>query len=159
MIRLIRLQDSIANAGIVTRAQLSLYVQKGKPQYTPEPEEHVFRMDYEAVLWVSNFSGELWQLALILEDSVQEIWPSNCASASVERMDTDPLNTRETDVAFVIKATETYRLTPITVTEVLPDVTCLQLASGLFRVDPVDAPSSAPLPTFRGILNNESVTG
>lgn len=156
MIRLTRLQNTLSAAGIVTREQLSLYIQKGRPQYTPEADEHVFRMDYEAVLWVENFTGELWLLALILEDSVQEIWPSNCTSASVERMDTDPLNTPESDVAFVVRATETYRLTPIPAT--LPDVTCVQLSSGLFRADPIDTPP-LPLPAFRGILTHEFVAG
>jgi hypothetical protein len=152
MIRLTRLQNTLAESGLVTRDQMSLYIQNGKPQYTPETDEHVFRMDYEAVLWVTNYSGELWMLALILEDSVQEIWPSNCTSASVERLDTDPLNTPETDVAFVIRASETYRLTPIT--ETVPDANCVQLSGGLFRADPVDTPPS-PLPAFNGMLTNE----
>ncbi len=152
MIRLTRLQNTLAESGLVTRDQTSLYIQNGKPQYTPEPDEHVFRMDYEAVLWLTNFTGELWLLSLILEDSVQEIWPSNCTRASVERLDTDPLNTPETDVAFVIRATETYRLTPIS--ESLPDVTCVRLSSGLFRADPVDTPP-LPLPDFRGIVTHD----
>lgn len=155
MIRLTRLQNTLAASGVVTRDQLSLYIQNGRSQYTPEPDEHVFRMEYETVLWISNFMGELWLLTLILEDSVQEIWPSACASASIQRLDTDPLNTPETDVAFVIKATETFHLYPIT--EAVADATCVQLASGLFRVEPLDtpAPPASELPVFRGLLTYE----
>lgn len=155
MIRLTRLQDTLAASGLVTRAQTAIHIQNGKPHYTPEADEHVFQMDYEAVLWIDNFTGELWLLSLILEDSVQEIWPSHCTCASVERLDTDPLNTPETNVAFLLKATETYRLTPIPAS--LPDVTCVRLSAGLFRADPVDTPfpPAADLPVFQGILNNE----
>jgi hypothetical protein len=149
VIRLTRLQNTLADSGLVTRDKTSLYIQNGKPQYTPETDEHVFRMDYEAVLLIEDFTGEIWLLSLILEDSVQEIWPSQCSSASVQRLDTDPLNTPETDLAYLIRATETYRLTPIT--ETVPDATCVRLSGGLFRADPVDTPP-LPLPEFRGIV-------
>lgn len=158
MIRLTRLQNTLADSGLLTREQLSLYIQHGKSEYTSEVDEHVFRMDYQAVLWITNFTSELWLLALILEDSVQEIWPSNCTRASVERMETDPLNTPETDVAFIIHASETFRLTPIA--ETLPEVTCVKLSSGLFRVDAVDMPDPHVLKVFRGMISHaEPITG
>lgn len=152
MIRLTRLQNALAASGLVTRDQLSLYIQKGKPQYSPEADEHVFRMEYQAVLWVTNFTGELWLLSLILDDTVQEVWPSNCTRASVVQMETEPLNTPETDVAFIIDAAELYRLTPIE--EVEPDVICVKLSSGFFRVDAVDTPDTV-LPIFRGMIDHE----
>jgi hypothetical protein len=157
VIRLARLQDVLAASGLLTRDQMSLYIQNGKSHYTPEPDEHVFRMTYQAVLWIENFTGELWLLSLILEDTVQEIWPITCTSASVERLDTDPLNTPEANIAYLINATETYRLIPVT--EPVDGEICIQLSMGLFRVEPLDIPTQPvnDLPMFRGVMNVKCV--
>ena len=152
MIRLNLLQDKLVQSGLVKRDQLSIHIANGKPYYEPDTDDHSLIMKYDAALFIQAFTQELHLLALILEISLQELWPTHCMSADLETIETDPLDSQEYNVATVIKVTERYDMVKATTDAIEdPKRLVLNINGNDFELKQEMPPE--PLPVFRGLVN------
>lgn len=157
MIRLRLLQDRLVNSGLVRRDQLSIHIANGKPFYEPDTEDHSLIMKYDAALFIKDFNQELHLLALVLEISLQELWPTNCLCADLDSIETDPLDSQEYNLATVIRITEKYdmiRATP----EAIDDPGRLVLNINGLDFELTQEMPPEPLPIFRGLLNLRDIS-
>lgn len=152
MIRLQMLQDRLVDSGLVKRDQLSIHIANGKPYYEPDTEEHYLLMKYDAALFIQAFSQDLHLLALILEISLQELWPTHCMSAELATIETDPLDSQEYNVATVINVTERYDMVMAT-PEAIEDPNRLVLNINRINFELKQTMPATPLPVFTGLVN------
>lgn len=156
MIRLGLLQDKLVNSGLVKRDQLSIHIANGKPYYEPESDDHTLIMKYDAALFIQDFTQELHLLALILEVGLQELWPTHCMSATLDTIETDPLDSKEYNVATVIQVTEKYDLVKASADAIEdPSRMVLNINGVDFELKQEMPPE--PLPLFRGLVNLNGV--
>ena len=156
MIRLGLLQDKLVSSGLVKRDQLSIHIANGKPYYEADTEDHTLIMKYDAALFIQDFSQELHLLALVLEVSLQELWPTHCMSATLDTIETDPLDSKEYNVATVIQVTEQYNLVKAT-SEAIEDPSRRVLNINGVAFELTQAMPPKPLPLFRGLVNINGV--
>lgn len=113
MKKLETLQNHIVQSGLVNDAQISLHIANLKPYYEPEETDNALVMNYNVALFIKDYTGKLHLLALILELAIQEIWQNQCSNASIESIETDPLDSQGFTVAAIIKCQEGYDIKPV----------------------------------------------
>ena len=113
MKKLETLQTHVVQSGLVDHDQISLHIANLKPYYEAEETDNALVMDYNVALFIKDYTGKLHLLAFILELAIQEIWQNQCGNATIESIETDPLDSQGFTVAAIIKCQEGYDITPV----------------------------------------------